>query len=65
MTTTTTAMTTNPGITLGPINPGGRVEPHPALANMNLQPEAVVFNFVHPARGLAMLVGLGILLQWN
>jgi hypothetical protein len=39
-----------PGYVLDDPRIGLRVEPHPAFAGMDLQPEAVVFDLVHPAR---------------
>ena len=36
-------------IALRPIRPVHRVEPHPAVAGVDLQPVAIVLEFVHPA----------------
>jgi hypothetical protein len=39
----------NAWIAIRPIRPVHRVEPHPAVAGVDLQPVAIVLEFVHPA----------------
>ena len=39
----------DPGIAFGPVDASHGVEPHPALAGVDLQPEPIVFDFMHPA----------------
>ena len=46
-------------ISLRPIIPIHRIEPHAVIADVNLQPIAIVLEFVHPARASGGLVGDG------
>ena len=47
------------GITIAPIVSINRVELHPTVADMDLQPVAVVLQFVRPARASWRLLGEG------
>jgi hypothetical protein len=45
----------NPRVTLRPIRTVDRLEPHPAVANMDLKSIAIVLQLVRPARAAGRL----------
>jgi hypothetical protein len=52
-------------ISLGPVGSGDRVGPHPTIADMDLQPIAVMLQFMRPARAGWGLLGDDWLARMN
>jgi hypothetical protein len=51
------AASTMRGVALGPIRGVHGVEVHPPVADMDLQPVAIVLEFMHPALAMRRLLG--------